>query len=134
MPHGPVSHVLLVQAKQNAPCIIFVDEIDAVGRSRGTGVGGGNDEREQVRCAQHGCSPLSGHAAHPVLTLRLTCLWAHEVGLTAAMAATRLRVHPASGMPLRDTAKAGSSPVAPNQVMVTSTCAAPSAHTVKGAG
>ena len=43
----------LVQAKQNAPCIIFVDEIDAVGRSRGTGVGGGNDEREQVRCALH---------------------------------------------------------------------------------
>ena len=38
----------LSQAKQNAPCIIFVDEIDAVGRSRGTGVGGGNDEREQV--------------------------------------------------------------------------------------
>ena len=39
---------LALQAKQNAPCIIFVDEIDAVGRSRGTGVGGGNDEREQV--------------------------------------------------------------------------------------
>ena len=36
------------QAKENAPCIVFVDEIDAVGRSRGTGVGGGNDEREQV--------------------------------------------------------------------------------------
>lgn len=39
-------HVL--QAKENAPCIVFVDEIDAVGRSRGTGVGGGNDEREQT--------------------------------------------------------------------------------------
>lgn len=37
-----------VQAKENAPCIVFVDEIDAVGRSRGTGVGGGNDEREQT--------------------------------------------------------------------------------------
>merc|ERR1712113_1155003 len=36
------------KAKENAPCIIFVDEIDAVGRSRGTGVGGGNDEREQT--------------------------------------------------------------------------------------
>jgi hypothetical protein len=36
------------QAKENAPCIVFVDEIDAVGRSRGTGVGGGNDEREQT--------------------------------------------------------------------------------------
>ena len=37
-----------LQAKENAPCIVFVDEIDAVGRSRGTGVGGGNDEREQT--------------------------------------------------------------------------------------
>ena len=36
------------QAKENAPCIVFVDEIDAVGRSRGTGIGGGNDEREQT--------------------------------------------------------------------------------------
>ncbi len=36
------------QAKKNAPCIIFVDEIDAVGRQRGAGLGGGNDEREQT--------------------------------------------------------------------------------------
>ncbi|HEX5372835.1 MAG TPA: ATP-dependent zinc metalloprotease FtsH [Aquabacterium sp.] len=36
------------QAKKNAPCIIFVDEIDAVGRHRGAGLGGGNDEREQT--------------------------------------------------------------------------------------
>lgn len=36
------------QAKKNAPCIVFVDEIDAVGRSRGVGYGGGNDEREQT--------------------------------------------------------------------------------------
>ena len=35
-------------AKQNAPCIVFIDEIDAVGRQRGTGVGGGHDEREQT--------------------------------------------------------------------------------------
>jgi len=39
---------LFKKAKENAPCIVFVDEIDAVGRSRGTGVGGGNDEREQT--------------------------------------------------------------------------------------
>ena len=35
-------------AKQNAPCLIFIDEIDAVGRQRGAGLGGGNDEREQT--------------------------------------------------------------------------------------
>ena len=39
---------LFEQAKKNAPCIIFVDEIDAVGRHRGAGLGGGHDEREQT--------------------------------------------------------------------------------------
>jgi cell division protease FtsH len=39
---------LFEQAKTNAPCIIFIDEIDAVGRQRGAGLGGGNDEREQT--------------------------------------------------------------------------------------
>merc|ERR1712078_188763 len=39
---------LFEKAKENAPCIIFIDEIDAVGRQRGAGVGGGNDEREQT--------------------------------------------------------------------------------------
>src|SRR5688500_5665341 len=39
---------LFEQAKENAPCIIFVDEIDAVGRHRGAGLGGGHDEREQT--------------------------------------------------------------------------------------
>ena len=36
------------QAKAKAPCIVFIDEIDAVGRQRGAGMGGGNDEREQT--------------------------------------------------------------------------------------
>ena len=36
------------QGKKNAPCIVFIDEIDAVGRHRGAGLGGGNDEREQT--------------------------------------------------------------------------------------
>lgn len=39
---------LFKTAKQNAPCLIFIDEIDAVGRQRGSGIGGGNDEREQT--------------------------------------------------------------------------------------
>ena len=39
---------LFEQAKKNAPCIVFIDEIDAVGRQRGAGMGGGNDEREQT--------------------------------------------------------------------------------------
>ena len=39
---------LFEQGKKNAPCIIFIDEIDAVGRHRGAGLGGGHDEREQT--------------------------------------------------------------------------------------
>lgn len=39
---------IFAQAKKNAPCIIFIDEIDAVGRQRGAGFAGGNDEREQT--------------------------------------------------------------------------------------
>ena len=39
---------LFAQGKKNAPCIIFIDEIDAVGRHRGAGLGGGHDEREQT--------------------------------------------------------------------------------------
>lgn len=39
---------LFDQAKKSAPCIVFIDEIDAVGRQRGAGLGGGHDEREQT--------------------------------------------------------------------------------------
>ena len=42
------SRAIFPQAKRNSPCIIFVDELDAVGRQRGTGLGGGHDEREQT--------------------------------------------------------------------------------------
>ena len=44
---------LFEQAKRNSPCIVFVDEIDAVGRQRGAGLGGSHDEREQTltRCS-----------------------------------------------------------------------------------
>jgi len=46
---------LFEQAKKNAPCIVFIDEIDAVGRHRGAGLGGGHDEREQqARCPRSG--------------------------------------------------------------------------------
>ena len=40
--------IYLIKREKNAPCIVFIDEIDAVGRKRGTGQGGGNDEREQT--------------------------------------------------------------------------------------
>ena len=39
---------IIKKAKKNAPCIVFIDEIDAVGRQRGAGLGGGHDEREQT--------------------------------------------------------------------------------------
>ena len=52
------------QARKNAPCIIFIDEIDAVGRQRGSGLGGGNDEREQtlksLLVEMHGFDPQEG--------------------------------------------------------------------------
>jgi len=48
IPKGVLFRDLFKKAKENAPCIVFIDEIDAVGRQRGTGIGGGNDEREQT--------------------------------------------------------------------------------------
>ena len=58
---------LFERAKKNAPAIIFVDEIDAVGRHRGSGIGGGNDEREQTLnqadCFWHNSTPTRHKAA-----------------------------------------------------------------------
>ena len=45
-PH--VCVICLIRRKKNNPCIVFIDEIDAVGRHRGAGIGGGHDEREQT--------------------------------------------------------------------------------------
>ena len=44
----PVCVTFLIRRKRTAPCIVFIDEIDAVGRQRGAGLGGGHDEREQT--------------------------------------------------------------------------------------
>lgn len=67
---------LFNKAKQNSPCLVFIDEIDAVGRKRGTGIGGGNDEREQTkrsasisRKADDACTISIGSAIYTTLLL-----------------------------------------------------------------
>ncbi len=61
------------QAKKNAPCIIFIDEIDAVGRHRGAGLGGGNDEREQtlnqLLVEMDGFEPMRASSSSPPPTV-----------------------------------------------------------------
>ena len=63
---------LFEQAKKSAPCIVFIDEIDAVGRQRGAGLGGGNDEREQT--LNQLLTEMDGFAAQekPVIVLAAT--------------------------------------------------------------
>jgi cell division protease FtsH len=65
---------LFAQAKKNAPCIVFIDEIDAVGRQRGSGLGGGNDEREQT--LNQLLTEMDGfeESAEPVIVLAATNL------------------------------------------------------------
>lgn len=67
---------LFNKAKQNSPCLVFIDEIDAVGRKRGTCIGGGNDEREQTkrsasisRKADDACTISIGSAIYTTLLL-----------------------------------------------------------------
>ena len=48
MGHPSKAVLGLVKTEEKAPCIVFIDEIDAIGRQRGAGMGGGNDEREQT--------------------------------------------------------------------------------------
>ena len=63
---------LFKKAKSNAPCIVFIDEIDAVGRQRGAGVGGGNDEREQTL---NQLTEMDGFEGNRVLLLPRQTVW-----------------------------------------------------------
>ena len=96
---------LFEQAKQNSPCIIFVDEIDAVGRQRGAGMGGGHDEREQtlnqLLVEMDGFSDRSGiiliaATNRPDIPIRRCCVRAASTGRSPSATPTWPAARPSS--------------------------------------
>lgn len=83
---------LFKKASENAPCLIFIDEIDAVGRARGAGVGQVNDEREQVSLARL-CCLCQIQAVDMDIHSRYSFCVLHQVFLSIMCITTSMFVH-----------------------------------------